>query len=623
MGKAYAKELALLPETYQWALGRDLRSLEEFVAEAHGRPLVAVGSGGSSTAAHLAALLHRHHCRGFARHSTPLELMLSEPGLHGAAMLLLSASGKNRDVLGALEHSLRFDARTIAAICTQTGSPLAASTRAFGRGHVFDDDIPSGKDGFLATNSLFATCVLLIRAYGVNLASEIESVTEARLPHKDGTRASVVVLHGGWSSPVATDLESKLNESAIAGALVSDYRNFGHGRHLWLSRRGAETLVVLLSTPETKTLAERTRALLPKDLPIVELSTTRDGASGTLDLLIQAFRLVGELGQKQGFDPGRPSVPAFGRKLYHLASPRPVNGPSAPVARKLAASPVCASESATEYSAHLDRFTEELRAMKLGGIVLDYDGTLCSRAERFGALRADLSKQCERLLAGGLWLGIATGRGRSVRTLLQESLPKKLWAHVLVGYYNGGEIGPLADDSIPCRDESADPPLDRARRLLEADANIARFATFTVRRRQITVEPKHNISTSSLASIVMTTIAAVEHLGVRVLASSHSVDVLAPGVGKLKVIDAVGEKILEGTQVLSIGDRGEWPGNDFAMLSHSPSLSVDEVSASPGSCWNLAPFGVSGPDATLRYLRAVVFSKGSASMDARNLWRDT
>jgi hypothetical protein len=538
-------------------------------------------------------------------------------------MLLLSASGKNRDVLGALEHGLRFDARTIATICTQTGSPLAASARAFGRAHVFDDDIPSGKDGFLATNSLFATCVLLARAYGVGLPSEIESAAEMRLPHKGESRASVVVLHGGWSSPVATDLESKLNESAIAGALVSDYRNFGHGRHLWLSRRSAETLVVLLATPETKTLAERTRALLPKDLPVVEISTTHDGAAGTLALLVQAFRLVGELGQKQGFDPGRPSVPEFGRKLYHLALPRPADGPSAPVARKLAASPVCASELATDFLAHLDRFIEALRATKLGGLVLDYDGTLCSRAQRFGALRADLGKQCERLLTGGMWLGIATGRGRSVRKSLQESLPKKLWAHVLVGYYNGGEIGPLADDCIPCRDDSAEPPLDVARRLLEADTNIARLATFTVRRRQITVEPKHNISTSSLTSVVMTTIAAVEHLGVRVLASSHSVDVLAPGVGKLQVVDAVGAKITEGTQVLCIGDRGEWPGNDFAVLSHSPSLSVDEVSASPDSCWNLAPFGVSGPDATLQYLRAVVFSKGSASIDARDLWRDT
>jgi DNA-binding MurR/RpiR family transcriptional regulator len=621
MGKAYAKELALLPETYRWALGRDLHSLTDFITEAHGRPLIAVGSGGSSTAAHLAALLHRYRCRGFARHATPLELMLSEPGLHGAALLLLSASGKNRDVLDALDHGLRFDARTIATICTQSGSPLAARARAFGRAHVFDDDIPGGKDGFLATNSLFATCVLLARAYSVDLPPDIDIAAKLNLLHNDEGRATVVVLHGGWSSPVATDLESKLNESAIAGALVSDYRNFGHGRHLWLARRREETLIVLLATPETKTIAERTRALLPKDFPVAELSTTHEGAAGTLALLVQAFHLVGELGQKQGYDPGRPSVPEFGRKLYHLASPRPANGPSAPVARKLAASPLCSDESATEFSADLDRFIEELRAMKISGLVLDYDGTLCSRSERFGALRADLSKECARLLAGGLWLGIATGRGQSVRKSLQESLPNNLWAHVLIGYYNGGEIGPLTDNAAPARDELAEPPLDVARRLLEADSNISRFAALTVRRRQITVEPKHNIATSSLTSIVMTTIAAVEHLGVRVLASSHSVDVLAPGVSKLKVIDAVGEKIAAGTRLLCIGDRGEWPGNDFAMLSHGPSLSVDEVSASPGSCWNLAPFGESGPDATLRYLRAVVLNRGSASFDARNLWR--
>jgi hypothetical protein len=53
---------------------------------------------GSATAAHLATLLHRFLAGGFSRRATPLDLLLSEPNLHDAAVLLLSVSGKNRDV---------------------------------------------------------------------------------------------------------------------------------------------------------------------------------------------------------------------------------------------------------------------------------------------------------------------------------------------------------------------------------------------------------------------------------------------------------------------------------------------------------------------------------------------
>ena len=107
MGKVYAKELAALGDTYEWARGVPIDPLEEFVDEASTRPLLAIGSGGSATAAHLAALLHRFHAGAFARYATPLDILLSEPNLSDTSALLLSASGKNRDVLATLERCVR------------------------------------------------------------------------------------------------------------------------------------------------------------------------------------------------------------------------------------------------------------------------------------------------------------------------------------------------------------------------------------------------------------------------------------------------------------------------------------------------------------------------------------
>jgi hypothetical protein len=621
MGKVYAKELAALGDTYKWALTIPVDPLEEFVADAHSRPLLAVGSGGSVTAAHLATLLHRFHAGAFARHATPLDVLLSEPNLSEAAVLLLSASGKNRDVLAALERCIQHEARAVATLCMHRGSPLATTARRFERAYVFEEDAPSGKDGFLATNSLLATCVLIARAYGVGFPQTLSN-DQSRPPLPNLSKLStILVLHGGWGSPVATDLESKLNESAIVSAQLSDYRNFGHGRHLWLARRASETAIIAIVTPETSKLAERTCMLLPRDIPLVQVKTTYEGPIGTIDLLLQSFHLVGALGEFQSFDPGRPTVPEFGRKLYHLAPSVPHEDWPAPVMRKLARGHHFNRNQQEEVLSAFERFVKRLCMTKFGGIVLDYDGTLCGRAERFGVLRPELATECRRLLDAGLVIGIATGRGRSVRESLQKTLPRNLWPRVIIGYYNGGEIAPLEQHEAPPREAPPEPPLDVAQDLLERDSLLHGLVSFTVRRRQITIEPKRRTSTDALLAHVMTLLAPLEAQGVRVLVSSHSVDVLPLGVGKLAVVDEVKQRIREGTQVLCIGDRGAWPGNDFALLSHEPSLSVDEVSASLTTCWNIAPPGLSGADATLRYLQLIRIANGYATLHARDLWR--
>lgn len=620
MGRTYAKELNVLDETYVWARAAPIEPLQEFVAEVHTRPLLAIGSGGSATGAHLAALLHRFHARGFARPATPLEVLLSEPNLHDDAALFLSASGKNLDALAALEHCIQHDARAIATLCTQRGSPLVAATRRFERGYAFEEETPWGKDGFLATNSLLATCVFIARAYGTRLPEQLSSSAGKCLVPDLERQYTVLVLHGGWASPAATDLESKLHESAIASVHVSDYRNFGHGRHLWLARRGSSTIVVTLVTPETSGLAQRTRALLPPEVPVVELRTTHDGPIGTIDLLLQCFQLVATLGELQAFDPGRPRVPEFGRKLYHLAPPVIARNQPAPVTRKVARTQQLGRDQPTEVLSALGGFIKRLCATKLGALVLDYDGTLCSRVERFGVLRPELASECCRLLDAGLVIGIATGRGRSVRESLQKALPQTLWDRVVLGYYNGGEIASLVRDDVPFRDAHTEAPLDVALGLLESDPLLQGIASFTARRRQITVEPARSVSTLALASHVMTLLAPLEERGVRVLTSSHSVDVLPLGVGKLAVVDDVRRRIREDLGVLCIGDRGAWPGNDCALLSHEPSLSVDEVSASLNTCWNISPLGVSGVKATLGYLQSIRVREGYATMDARDFW---
>ena len=604
MGKAFANELAELSGTLAWARAIDVTPLERFVADVAGLPLVAIGSGGSSTACHLAALLHRARHQRPAFHTTPLDVLAAPPGLHRTGVFLASASGKNKDVLAALDACIADESPAIGAVTLRPKSPLSETASRYARARVFAAEAPSGKDGYLATNTLVATCVLLARAYGCALV-------DPKARHAlclDGVfrdRHMIQILFGGWAAPVATDLESKLNESALAAAQLADYRNFGHGRHLWLAKRGTETVVVALITPSTSSLAESTLRLFPKDVPVVRLETEHDGAAGTLDLLIQAFHVVEHLGRDRDQDPGRPHVPEFGRKLYRLAPPRVKREQHPAVQRKLWASPTTSARPATAFEAALEDFLAIITRTRIGAIALDYDGTMCTKDGRYDGLIEEIVAECSRLLSAGLLLGIATGRGKSVREELQKALDRKLWSRLHIGYYNGTDIASLSDNSAPRRDGPRDGLLVRALELLSADALLKEIADITARPHQLTVEPKEAIRTDALASHVMARVAALDGEGLRLVCSSHSLDILGPRPGKIALVSRLSEHIGEGLGVLCIGDRGAWPGNDYALLAQRLSLSVDEVSSLEDSCWNIAPRGVCGPDATILYLRAV------------------
>ncbi len=93
-------------------------------------------------------------------------------------------------------------------------------------------------------------------------------------------------------------------------------------------------------------------------------------------------------------------------------------------------------------------------------VVFDYDGTLCDASERFTGGLDEVSEQLTRLIAAGVLVGIATGRGKSVRNDLRRALKDSdLWKRVLVGYHNGSEIAFLDDDSEPPKGGTLDESL--------------------------------------------------------------------------------------------------------------------------------------------------------------------
>jgi hypothetical protein len=546
--------------------------------------------------------------------------------------MLLTAGGANPDIVSGVEEALRHHPARMGVVCARTGSPVAELTSGIADVCVKEFDLPVGKDGFLATNSLLATAVLVARAYSgafsgdENLPASLAELLHPGLSEKEfradlerrcrplWDRETLVVLHGAATLPAAVDLESKFTEAAIGHVQYADFRNFAHGRHHWLARHEQATAVLSLTSPEDRSLAERTLRLLPESIPAVTLDFVTPGVPGALAALAAAMHVVGLAGPSRGIDPGRPSVPQFGRKLYHLSGLRrtaPADGPAADEAAAIerkARATVTVLAARGELSRWRDAynaFCQSLRGATFGGIVMDYDGTLCAAAERFIGPNEDVAEHLANLLRAGIWLGIATGRGKSVRKDLQRILPdRNLWTRVLIGYHNGGEIGYLSDDAVPPAAESLDESLQPLADELHGHARLSQLVKCEARLKQITLELADGAASEDVWELVERVVKLHGPAGVITLRSSHSVDILAPGVSKRTLVEGLRQKTLRtggGDTVLCIGDKGRWPGNDFDLLDGAFSLSVDEVSSDPSTCWNLAPAGARCVDATLAY----------------------
>jgi hypothetical protein len=251
-------------------------------------------------------------------------------------------------------------------------------------------------------------------------------------------------------------------------------------------------------------------------------------------------------------------------------------------------------------------FTRSLQQASFGALVLDYDGTLCERGDRTTGLQDPIINQLHRLLQEGITIGIATGRGKSVRQELRKVIPAQWWSHIIVGYYNGADIGLLNDEAhpngvgLPCE------ALESVAAALQSHARLQSLTTCTCRAMQLTLELTPTASFDMVWDLVQHIVQETAPIGVTVVRSSHSIDVLAPRVSKRAVVQETATMAgIDPEQLLCIGDCGRWPGNDFALLATRFALSADQVSTDPTTCWNLAPVGCRGAQATLAYLHAL------------------
>ncbi|WP_157649293.1 HAD hydrolase family protein [Burkholderia ubonensis] len=632
MGKAYTEEMRQLPETMRWADRQSVDLLRRGVQLYRDRGLLAVGSGGSSTAAVFAAELH---LRVFGRPSqaiTPLEVIqLPAVATSHAAGLLLSAEGKNHDILAAARQLLLRGFPAI-GLTLRSDSPLTRFCDSTGAAVLASYDMPWDKDGYLATNSLIATLVMLWRAYIADseVAEQLPKLLEwheafcARLTaetHDFPRDGRTLILHGMAGRVGAIDLESKLAEGALAFGQISNFRQFAHGRHLQLQNPN-EQLVVVSFCVVGDPLAEATHRLLPPLVrPPLNVELPAIGFPGQEIAAVLAAFAITQAWAGEEMDPGRPDVPQFGRDLHNVDLASLITD-KLPERQATARKQIDVRKSSLS-DQHAHDYLTRLKTVRVRALICDFDGTFCDTVRRYGGLDAQLAHELTRLARDGVYLAFATGRGIKLAQELRNKLPHDVWSLITLGCYSGSHIFELSQEDVaaPSRDPRL---LELAHWLCDCRALPAQIE-LNVDGGQLGLRDLSSADKWRLIAAINEWIARKAYSGWRTFSSGHSADVITEYAGKRRVVEHVCERfgLDPHTEVLRLGDAGDFGGNDYELLSEGLGLSVDAVSPDLAQCWNLLPRTLRGARGTQYYLQSLESVAGEIRFSAAFLEQAT
>ena len=328
----FADSLNMISEALKWAEGQDIRQLRNFFMDDSQKPLYCLASGGSYSAVDYAALLYEVN-KGMAKALTPLSLSsVSDDALKASKILFTTSEGRGHDEKYVAKRAAKANPENTCAIVRNGGddNDVVKKLRKAGSKWLVYEWLTLSKS-FIATIDTVCKFGLFYRAFSgeneildklsVNLTPEhcfsYSPRVEGTIPKLKDIK-NYIVLYNGWSRPVATDFESKMIESGIASVQLCDYRNWCHGRFIFLSKHMEDSALVLLLTPKEQqfvkdlfygqTWRDKTD-VFPANLPIIKVETEYDSSLATLDLLVKMYVLFDEIAKANGDDPCKPKNP--------------------------------------------------------------------------------------------------------------------------------------------------------------------------------------------------------------------------------------------------------------------------------------------------------------------------
>lgn len=339
----FKETLALIPDAIHWAGTQDVEGLRKFFAEHPQQPLYCLGSGGSFSAMDYAALLYEAH-QGMAKALTPLSMSsVSDKALAGSKILFTTTSGKGVDEKYMAKRATKANPRNTCAMVRKEEDNDIVKTLKKAGARWFAYEWLTQPKSFIATIDVICKFGLLYKAFtndGDMLGKLNVDTTPSQCftyaPRAEGSIPKLqdiknyIVLYDGWSRPVAVDFESKMVESGIASVQLCDYRNWCHGRFIFLSKHLSDSALVLFLTPKEHQFVKDMiwgvtwidkKDVFPRNTPVIKVETALDSPLATIDLLVKMYVLFDEIAKAHDEEPCSPQNPCGIDKRFPKNTP--------------------------------------------------------------------------------------------------------------------------------------------------------------------------------------------------------------------------------------------------------------------------------------------------------------
>lgn len=303
----------------------DVSGLKKFFDTEPTRPLIATGHGGKFSQAVYAALLYSSN-KGLGRAVTCYSCnSLSDATIKNSKILLCSRGMANIDIDYIAKRCLKLNSDFTCAMrinsdleeekkYKDTVEKLKGCRFSF----LLDVKDIELSENFIGISSVFFYTSILYKAFSddTDFVSKLElnknplenyaykSADElATVPSLSNIK-HFTVLYGSYAEPIAYNIESNIVESGIASCMISDYKNYTHGRFMvegnYIRSKEhptTEAALICLVTPREARIYEDLLAAMPPHLPIVTIRTDLITPLATVDLLYKANMFVSYLGE--------------------------------------------------------------------------------------------------------------------------------------------------------------------------------------------------------------------------------------------------------------------------------------------------------------------------------------
>lgn len=335
----YSTKIEDIDEAIHKAEEADVTPLTAFfsMVKEKSLPLCFFGAGGAMSSVTFAVqLCHAHGL--VAQSMTPMEVMTLSPDvLNKMLFLAISGGGGPSDMVAACDYLIQHTPEHTYCLTTAAIDKMGRNGFANRVGQLFKNsgwvehamcvNLSLHNDGFVGTKKHVGMALLLYRALCPDAANLLEKLIlpeeapfELRLP--DGMKLEDItdlhILYGALGKSAGVDMEGRMLEGGVVPAMLTDLKNFTHGRHTFINSHPQSTILFLLSPRDEKFVGEFLK-LLPEDKPVIFIRTAKTDILGALELMIRTFYLSIDLSAPRGINIYSPAArPDWGGKMWSI-----------------------------------------------------------------------------------------------------------------------------------------------------------------------------------------------------------------------------------------------------------------------------------------------------------------